>query len=328
MKTSSFKILSMSLFIVSASFTTFSQVNTFPSNGNVGIGTTNPETLLNINVGAGGTNGAVGLRIGGTGNYSSLEFGIDGYYDGMIKTYGNDLKYFAGHWKTFGSVSSENHSHLWYTSKLGSSNWSTPKMILNHEGNLGIGTTNPTGKLEIKGPYDGNSQLIINTTSANAELRFSYNDQIKGFVWFDPNLETLGFGKGSINNSFFVNSAGNFGVGTIYPAYKLDVIGTIRSREVKVDMNGADFVFEKDYKLMSLNELEKYLKKEKHLPEIAPAKEMEANGTDLGALNSKLLQKVEELTLYLIEQNKKVDELKEIVTTQNQKILKLESKLK
>ena len=120
--------------------------------GNVGIGTTNPATLLNINVGAGGSNGIAGVRVGGLNNYASLELGIDGNYDGMIRSFGNNLKYYAGHWKVKGNIASENHSHNWYTSKDGSSDWSNIKMILNHDGNLGIGTTNPgIWKLAVNG---------------------------------------------------------------------------------------------------------------------------------------------------------------------------------
>ncbi|WP_320054429.1 hypothetical protein [uncultured Acetobacteroides sp.] len=115
---------------------------------------------------------------------------------------------------------------------------------------------------------------------------------------------------------------GRVGILTASPRYELDVIGTIRAREIKVDLNGADFVFEKDFKLMTLNELEKFVTEQKHLPEIAPAKEMEKNGTELGELNSKLLQKMEEMTLYMIEQNKRIDSIQE----QN-KLLKKEIEL-
>jgi hypothetical protein len=71
--------------------------------------------------------------------------------------------------------------------------------------------------------------------------------------------------------------------------------------------------------------LEKFVKEQKHLPEVATANEMKENGTDLGNLNSKLLQKMEEMTLYVIEQNKMIEELKQIMKVQSEKIEKIES---
>lgn len=112
----------------------------------------------------------------------------------------------------------------------------------------------------------------------------------------------------------------NIGIGTNTPAYKLDVCGTIRAKEIKVDIQGGcDFVFEKDYKLLGLDDLESYVNTNKHLPEIASEKEMIENGLDMKDFQLKLLQKIEELTLYTIEQNKEIKNLKK-------KVQKLESK--
>lgn len=92
--------------------------------------------------------------------------------------------------------------------------------------------------------------------------------------------------------------------------YKLDVDGSVRANEVKVTTTaGADFVFEENYKLPSLVETEKFIKQNKHLPEIAPASQMVKEGINLGEMNIKLLQKIEELTLHLIEQNKRIENL-------------------
>ena len=72
----------------------------------------------------------------------------------------------------------------------------------------------------------------------------------------------------------------------------------------------SDFVFDEDYRLPSLYELEKYVTTNRHLPDIPSAKEVEDNGVDLCEMNAKLLQKVEELTLYVIDLQKQIDELK------------------
>lgn len=91
-------------------------------------------------------------------------------------------------------------------------------------------------------------------------------------------------------------------------SYKLDINGAARASKIVVNTTGADFVFEDDYSLRTLEQLHRYIRQNKHLPEIPSAKEMEKEGLDVGELNIKLLQKVEELTLYLIEQNKKLEE--------------------
>lgn len=108
----------------------------------------------------------------------------------------------------------------------------------------------------------------------------------------------------------------NMGIGTNSPAYKLDVCGTIRAKEVKVDLlGGCDFVFEKDYKLLSLNELENFVTQNKHLPEIDSEKKMIENGLNMKDFQLKLLQKIEELTLYTIQQNKEILNLKKKVSS-------------
>ncbi|MDQ1266655.1 MAG: hypothetical protein QG635_1807 [Bacteroidota bacterium] len=120
------------------------------------------------------------------------------------------------------------------------------------------------------------------------------------------------------NNSYdpllFVRNDGNVGIGVEEPLAKLVVDGTICAKEVRVSLSGSpcwsDFVFDKDYKLLDLNVLEIQIKKLGHLPGIPSAKEVRENGVELGEMQAKLLQKVEELTLYMIELKKENDTLK------------------
>lgn len=92
-------------------------------------------TLTGSAVSGGGTAGNPSIQIQGTSAYQSLELGVIGGYDGMLRTYGNDMKYYAGHWRT-AATATENHSHYWYTSKASATDWSTVKMSLNHDAQL------------------------------------------------------------------------------------------------------------------------------------------------------------------------------------------------
>ena len=120
------------------------------------------------------------------------------------------------------------------------------------------------------------------------------------------------------------------GIGTANPRYSLDVKGSIgaktitvdsilRAEEIIVETTGADFVFADDYRLRPLSEVEAFITENKHLPEIQSAQDMQENGVSVSELQTKLLQKIEELTLYLIQQE-------ETIRQQDLRIKALETK--
>jgi hypothetical protein len=108
----------------------------------------------------------------------------------------------------------------------------------------------------------------------------------------------------------FVNSSGNVGIGTTNLPYKLCVNGAIRAKEVRVETGWADYVFEPDYTLRPLAEVEAYIRKNKHLPDVTPAADIQRDGLQVGEQMTQMMRKIEELTLYVIDLKKENSELK------------------
>jgi hypothetical protein len=136
---------------------------------------------------------------------------------------------------------------------------------------------------------------------AAASIRMGYNGSIE--------FRTAPAGNAgsalALTNRLIIKENGNVGIGS-NADHKLDVKGTIHAQEVLVDLNvpGPDYVFEPTYDLPSLNEVEKFINENKHLPEVPSARQMEEEGLNLKEMNLLLLKKVEELTLYIIELKK------------------------
>ena len=188
------------------------------------------------------------------------------------------------------------------------------QITIEENGNVGFGTNKPSNDLHIaneKGPWirledaDGNSgaieqqgnDLILSTSATAGEIVFK-----KGHTSNEPPS------SGGGSTTFVINKDGNVGIGTtkIPAGYKLAVAGKIVAEDLDILLlqEWPDSVFEQSYELTPLDELEKDIIANGHLPGIPSAKDIEANGLSLGKMQAKLLQKIEELTLYMIELKK------------------------
>lgn len=195
-------------------------------------------------------------------------------------------------------------------------------------GRVGVGTVNPGARLTVEGSETTSPSLLIRNLSYDSRvaagtvsMQFAFANHtgpiieaykiknnvtgLKLYTEYGYNTPQLGMViNGTINGP-------SVGIGTNTPDinYSLSVNGSIRSKEVKVETAWSDYVFEKGYELKTLQEVEDYISKNQHLPEVPSAAEVEENGIKLGETNALLLKKIEELTLYLIQKDKEVQQL-------------------
>ena len=246
--------------------------NIFNNNtGNVGIGTNTPSEKLTV--------------LSGYDTYGLT------LTDGDIKISSYIGK---GHGAWFGTQS--NHPLHLYTNASG-----TPNVTFHQ--NFETDLRGPKSKLKF---YDETSSLILSGDVRSNGVNLEIAASKSGIIGVPGNLILQADESGPGQVSRF---GGNVGIGTINPTYKLSVNGKVRCKEVVVESDWADYVFNKEYSLPDLNHVEKYINENKHLPNIPSAKEIEQDGLSLGEVQKKMMEKIEELTLYLIEANKRIEKL-------------------
>lgn len=268
-------------------------------NGYVGIGAISPQEKLHIESGAlqfynlGPNTDNVDIIKMGEGTTAD-EFSLQGMFANTGET-GNSIK--------FRSTQKDN------------------LFVIRGDGNLGIGSITPLEKLHIEsgalqfnnlGSGQDNVEIIKIAESTTPD-EFSLVGMFNGGGATGNSLKW----RSTWNDNLFVlRGDGKVGLGTTsMGSHRLAVEGSIGAREIKVEATGwSDFVFENDYDLRTLEQVEEHIKENGHLPEIPSEAEVNENGINLGEMNAKLLQKIEELTLYLIEQNKKIEELQKEVS--------------
>jgi hypothetical protein len=267
-------LLQVTNFANTSNFFTVTDGNSYFENGNVGIGTTTPDALL-------------ALSKADNTNYNLHITNVGGSAKGALISGGN-----TGSDATLLRVTNAANTSNFFTVTDGNSYF--------ENGNVGVGTTNPYGTLDVKVATDQHIVFSHNTngTFANSPGIVCLNDANSSYT-------PLGFYA-----SYYFFGGGNIGIGTQNPDSKLTVNGKVHSTEVLVDLlvTGPDYVFKKNYNLPSLAYVEAYTEKNHHLPDVPAAAEMKKNGINVAEMNMTLLKKVEELTLYMIELNKTVKE--------------------
>jgi len=154
-----------------------------------------------------------------------------------------------------------------------------------------------------------NGFYIGSTGNTGNRMRLDLNDYAVTFDYYPALYIRTGTG-GPASTVMTLTNNGNVGIGTANPQNKLEVNGTVRAKEIKVESTGwPDYVFDSSYNLPSLKEVETHIQEHKHLPGIPSQAQVEENGVDLGAMNALLLRKVEELTLYILQQEERIKAL-------------------
>lgn len=184
-------------------------------------------------------------------------------------------------------------------------------------GNVGVGITpSSTARMYIHGFTRTTGKLsLISNSSALGDIISLYGDRIGNTAMYGFGIETNGgtlYNKAVSGYNWYVNKNADQGSSAVMKlnSSELVVDGKIRSEEVKVEIiNGPDYVFEQGYELWTLQQTKAYISQNKHLPEIPSARKMESDGVNLGEMNMKLLKKIEELTLHLIEQNERMEKM-------------------
>ncbi|MEI6752545.1 MAG: hypothetical protein WCK78_05195 [Paludibacter sp.] len=310
-------------------------------NGYVGIGTATPQSNMHIlktattntneivarfNRAETANGGSVIVRLG---YHNTSDFEINSGYTGSGFRYGsyNDLNIVNN------TVGGDYGGINFITNAAN-------RLTISAGGNVGIGTTNPGAKLDVAGNIQINSKIgmALNDTLSNTHPSYNVYKNLSNYslTWKMDSWTTNGptlWQSAWGGMKFFTNGTprlsitndGKVSIGTTdvdnTPNVLLTVKGTIHTKEVLVDLNAplADYVFDESYQLMPLSQVKQYVKENNHLPEMPSAKEVDKNGLSIGEMQNKLLQKVEELTLYSIQQQEEIQLLKSEIQHLKQK---------
>jgi hypothetical protein len=299
--------------------------NTLNATGNAGVGTTSPTSGLVVQTeGANVTDGALFLvngvnnGFGGGATIAGIKTtaGDGGQYNFLKLQNAGGLKLIVNGAGNMGIGISVPQTKMHIVGSgagldAGNLNFAANGGMLIQANSGGRSmTTGPQLEFALPANTDGSNswgQARIITVAANANTSDATGKMILGTR---RSFDKLGAGiQWYYGNDLVIDGAGNIGIGTLTPKEALSVNGNIRSKQVKVEiMNWPDYVFDYGYHLPSLLDVAAYINLNKHLPDIPSADDIAKEGLNLGEMNKILVKKVEELTLYLIEKDKREQE--------------------
>jgi len=236
-----------------------------------------------------------------------------------------------------------NQNGLYYRNGSHTATWNPWQklVIADGNGNVGIGLNNPTVPLQVSGttiignPLGNNYNENLRLPSSNIGYSCISLGAVSGVIgtgfgqWslikFPANLQSKFSIRHNAIDYFSILTNGYVGIGTDNPKEMLSVNGKVRAHEIKVETtNWPDYVFKPNYQLLPLSDLESFVKTYNHLPEIPTASVIENDGLMLGEMNKKMIKKIEEMTLYIIDQqklieaqNKRLEKLEQLINKQN-----------
>jgi hypothetical protein len=192
-----------------------------------------------------------------------------------------------------------------------------PMFIQSSGGNVALGSITPTSQLHMTGniKLQSNAPIIQMTNSVGTDMGFLQVDTDDVRIGTNATNNTGDFIiRTNGANRIYVNPTGQVSIGTATPAtgYMVSVNGKVMVEELKVQLSGnwPDYVFSDKYKMKSFNELRSYIAENKHLPNIPAAAEVEKSGLEVGEMQRKMMEKIEELTLYVLQLEEKINDLK------------------
>jgi hypothetical protein len=322
-------------------YLSFDGANTYmnPNGGRVGIGTINPDVFYLLDVAGpvkstGNATHFVAHTTGGDNSWARLymrsgpgTIGTQSWFIGTSRNYVGNQLYIGD--ETF------NHTRFSIQPNNGP---------IYMQGSVGINTYPPENGyvFDVAGPvktFGNTTHFVAHTTGGDnswARLYMRSGPGISGqqswFIGTSRNYvgnqlyigdETFNHTRFTINpNNGLIWMSTNVGVGintTNTAGYMLAVNGKIHSTELVIESGWADYVFDKNYKLRPLTEVEKFIQQNKHLPNIPSAKSIEENGLNVGDVQKRMMEKIEELTLYIIEQDKRIKNLEASISEQSKK---------